>query len=1165
MNEREIFIAALEKDSPEDRRHFLDLACQDAAALRRRVEELLEVHARAGSYLNRPLAAPLLTGDYAQAGEGPPEAGEPKAGSGEGAGDAIGPYTLLEQVGEGGMGTVWMAQQTDPVRRAVALKVIKPGMGSGQVIARFEAERQALALMDHPNIARVLDAGTSGSGRPFFVMELVKGMPLTKYCDEHRLTPRERLKLFVEVCRGVQHAHQKGVIHRDIKPSNVLVALYDGKPVPKVIDFGVAKAIGQELTEHTLVTGIGTVVGTLEYMSPEQAELTLLDIDTRTDVYSLGALLYELLTGTTPLESKRLRGVGTLEVLRRIREEEPPRPSTRLSTTAELPSVAASRGLEPRKLCALVKGELDWIVMKALEKDRDRRYETANGLAHDIERYLADEPVLACPPSPWYQLRKFVRRNQGPALAVCLTVLALLAGIVGTTLGLIEARRQAHLAHQAEVAATEDRDAAVLAETNNRVVREFLVTHILMVARPSGEPHGLGIDVTVTQALVAAEGEIGRVFAGQPRAEASAREAIGVTWRNQGRLRRAEPHFVRACELWESELGPDAREALLARHRLGELLTQMGRYPQAVAMLGDVVRRMKAALGADHADTLAALSDLATAHFTAGDRKRARTLLAEVLRLRKGHRQPERALQLIQYASAWTSQAPEQLDAGVATRRETVQALQAELGPEHPDTLVARNNLAVDLMIAGRPAEAIRTWEEILPRQRSRPGAHHSDTLTTVANLGWAYTYYVTPGKAVPLLEQAWDKRKVLLGTTHPDTLTSMLHLGIAYLREGKRPRAVALLEEAVKLHQARFGPDHIDTTHSMSTLAHAYLNSGKVPEAIALAEKVLRRQQTCVGPAHPDTLSTQLFLARAHQRAGNRDRLLLLLEERYRLSRFKWGEEHLHTLTCQHDLAVGFRECGQHDRAIPLLEAVAKLRAARLGPHAPSALASRQEMVRAWTERAQIAVARQQWDRACADFARLHEEGAADLEGAVAYAGALLLAGDPDSYRRLRARLGEDADRLRCLNQPGRRSYLLARIGLLSPVADKEAGRLTALAEKALSAGPKMAWYLHTLGLAHYRAGRSDEAVRRLEESLRIAPEWSARPVNWLVLALSHQRLGHAAEAREWLTRATQASDNQPLGKSLSQATRGMHAHDWVAYLILRREAEALIGKSGK
>src|SRR5499427_307951 len=383
LPEESIFAEALEIESAAERAAFLDRACGNNQALRAEVEALLRASQKTGNILD-------VSGNVAATEL--PAAEQP--------GTRIGPYKLLEPIGEGGMGTVWMAEQSEPIQRRVALKVIKEGMDSRQVLARFEAERQALALMDHPNIAKVHDAGRTTSGRPYFVMELVKGVPITRYCDEHRLTPRQRLELFVAVCQAVQHAHQKGIIHRDIKPSNVLVALYDGQPVPKVIDFGVAKAAGQTLTDKTLMTGFGSVVGTLEYMSPEQAELNQLDIDTRSDIYSLGVVLYELLTGSTPLDRKRLKQAAFAEVLRIIREEEPQKPSTRLShSTDSLASVSAQRHMEPAKLTKLMRGELDWIVMKALEKDRSRRYETANGLAMDVQRFLAGEPVLAAPAS----------------------------------------------------------------------------------------------------------------------------------------------------------------------------------------------------------------------------------------------------------------------------------------------------------------------------------------------------------------------------------------------------------------------------------------------------------------------------------------------------------------------------------------------------------------------------------------------------------------------------------------------------------------------------------------------------------------------------------------------------------------------------------------------
>src|SRR5262245_8654849 len=353
-------------------------------------------------------------------------------------GDVVGRYKLLEQIGEGGFGVVFMAEQTQPLRRKVALKVVKPGMDTHQGVARFEAERQALALMDHPNIAKVLDAGTTDLGRPYFVMELVRGIPITQFCDDKRLTARERLGLFISVCQAIQHAHQKGIIHRDLKPSNVLVTLHDGVPVPKVIDFGVAKALGQQLTEKTLFTGFAQLVGTPLYMSPEQAELSGLDADTRSDIYSLGVLLYEQLTGTTPLDKERLNQVGYDELRRIIREEEPPRPSTRISTLgANAATVSACRGSEPRKLSALVRGELDWIVMKCLEKDRNRRYETAAAVVADVQRYLHDEPVQACPPSTWYRVRKFARRNQRAVVTATAAALVVLAGVAGLATSLV--------------------------------------------------------------------------------------------------------------------------------------------------------------------------------------------------------------------------------------------------------------------------------------------------------------------------------------------------------------------------------------------------------------------------------------------------------------------------------------------------------------------------------------------------------------------------------------------------------------------------------------------------------------------------------------------------------------------------------------------------------
>ncbi len=467
----EIFLNAVSRKDPAERVHFLDVQCGPDAELRRRVEVLLAAQPNVGGFLESPAD---LTGAYQ------PKPTKPEATAA--VGDRIGPYKLLEKIGEGGMGEVWVADQLEPIKRRVAVKLIKPGMDSRSVLGRFEAERQALAVMDHPNIAKVLDAGTSADGRPYFVMELVKGTPITEFADARKLTPKQRLELFIPVCQAIQHAHMKGIIHRDIKPSNVLVALHDETPVPKVIDFGVAKAVGQQLTENTIYTGFGALVGTPTYMAPEQATFNQLDVDTRADVYALGVLLYELLAGSPPIEKERLKKAALDEVLRIVREEEPPRPSARLSTSQAKASIAATRGSEPAKLSALMKGELDWIVMKALEKDRTRRYETANGFAADVQRYLSGEQVQAVPPSFGYRLRKVYRRYR----AEFVTSGAFLAVLImATIVSLIHATRASLAERDAILSglkAEQARDAAREAQIQADLARQEAVRNAQKIA-----------------------------------------------------------------------------------------------------------------------------------------------------------------------------------------------------------------------------------------------------------------------------------------------------------------------------------------------------------------------------------------------------------------------------------------------------------------------------------------------------------------------------------------------------------------------------------------------------------------------------------------------------------------------------------------------------------
>ena len=503
MTEETLFNEALSKP-PAEHAAFLDAACAGLPQLRAAVEALLAAHERSGNVLDQRSVEPgqtvdselgsvepLVTGEHSPGRAVSPQAVTTDYRPASGPGAVIaGRYTLQEKIGEGGMGEVWIAKQTEPVKRKVALKLIKAGMDTKAVLQRFEQERQALAIMEHPNIARVIDGGMTADRRPFFVMELVNGLPLTKFCDETKLGIRERLELFAVICQAVQHAHQKGIIHRDLKPSNILVTLIDARTVPKVIDFGVAKAIGGKLLDESLSTQFGAVVGTLEYMSPEQAGLSGSDIDTRADIYSLGVILYELLTGLRPIDTKRLQKAAYAEMIRIIQEDEPSKPSTRLSTDGSLPLLAALRHIEPKKLMTLLRGELDWVVMKCLEKQRERRYETANGLARDIQRYLADEVVEARPPSTGYRLKKFVRRHKGQVIAAGLVLFALLAGMVGTTWGLIEAKKQEGIARaetvekeQARAAEADRAEGERLAkidaqrEKNNALESEKLALH----------------------------------------------------------------------------------------------------------------------------------------------------------------------------------------------------------------------------------------------------------------------------------------------------------------------------------------------------------------------------------------------------------------------------------------------------------------------------------------------------------------------------------------------------------------------------------------------------------------------------------------------------------------------------------------------------------------
>jgi tetratricopeptide (TPR) repeat protein len=818
-----LFEGALAED-PANRSSFLEERCPDAS-LRAEVERLLSEHDQAGTFLSKSPVQHLSSDEGAEPAPGiSHQDGVPtvSTNASETTERVIGRYHLVRRIGEGGMGEVWLAEQKEPVRRRVALKLIREGLNTREAMVRFDSERQALALMDHPAIAKVLDAGTTPQGAPYFVMEYVAGIPITDYCDRHKLNTRERLELLAQVCEGVQHAHQKAIIHRDLKPSNILVAEVDGKPVPKIIDFGVAKALAQKLTADTLFTRAGALVGTPEYMSPEQASSAGEDIDTRTDVYSLGIIFYELLAGGPPIE---LRKIAFEELLRRLREEDPPKPSTKISMQDRATSseVARKRQTEPRALAKQLRGELDSIALKALEKERARRYASAAEFAADIGRYLNNRTVLAVPPSLAYRARKFARRYRVALATTFAFVLVLTAASVISIRQSIRASREAAVAE---------------------AVKNFLQNDVLAQASafaqagPNTKPDP---DLKVRTALDRAAQRIEGRFTKQPEVEASIRETIGQAYMDLGLYPEARKHLEGALELRRRVLGPEAPETIETAIRLGFVEFDQSSYGEAEILLSQTVERARRVLGPQNSYTLRAMTNLAGVYRREGKYPQAEAMINEAVEIKRRVLGPENPSTL----SSMSVQAEVFDEEGKYAQTETLinQILEIRRrvsGPEHPDTLISMNNLANVYDAEGKYAEAEALHRENLDIRRRVLGPEHPFTLSSMSNLANVYEDEGKYAEAEALARQALDIRRRVLGPEHSITLYSLVTLGVVYMDEGKYAQAEELLTQTLQIRRRVLGPEHYETAKAVYYLGCLAAHRGDKNQAIALLNQAV-------------------------------------------------------------------------------------------------------------------------------------------------------------------------------------------------------------------------------------------------------------------------------------------------------------------------------------
>ena len=840
---KRLLFEAAERTGP-DRSAYLDQACRGDAELRREVDAILDEEGDPAGIFRTAGAVPPVTLDpegldatssaTGRISPPSPTLGTPKQ---------IGPYRIYERIGEGGMGVVYAAEQMAPIHRKVALKVIKPGMDSGEILARFEAERQALALMDHPNIAHIHDAGTTEQGLPYFVMEYVPGIPITDYADQRRLTTEERLRLFQKVCDGVQHAHQKAVIHRDLKPSNILVIDVEGKAIPKIIDFGVAKATTQKLTDRTMYTSAGQIIGTPEYMSPEQADFTG-DVDTRTDIYSLGVVLYVLLTGALPFEAKRFRDSGPGGIIKLLREEEPPKPSTRISTLGErTPEVVEKRRTDPRQLTSQLRGDLDWIVMRSLDKDRNRRYGSPQEFAQDIQRHLEQRPVLAGPPGRTYRLRKFVHRNRLLVGAAGVVVTVLLVALVSMSLLTGWALRE--------------RTRAEAGRAQAEAINEF-VTRALVSSDPSqGGEEDFQVRAAMDQAIELLDaGELDD----QPATEAALRLTISKILNGNARSEQALELAESALRIHRELHSGDHTDLVTSLCTVANCLRAVNRTDEALERHKEALEMSLRLHKGDHPDVASSRNALASCLQSLGRWNDALPEFRSALEMRKrlfDPEHPEVASSL--QSTAWCLQSLGRPSEALAYFEEALEIRERLYDGDHPDIAWSRSNIAVCLESLGRPEDALPEFQASLEILQRIYQGDHPDVERAQNNVASCLGHLGRTAEALPMYQASLEMSRRLFSEDHPDVAYDLGAVGWCLLFLDRSDEAAPLFESALAMYQRLYPEDHPDVAKGLNALATCLNSLGRSEEALVNYAASLEMYRRILPADHPRFLDPQL------------------------------------------------------------------------------------------------------------------------------------------------------------------------------------------------------------------------------------------------------------------------------------------------------------------